>query len=110
MRCSPLPAWISNYALPLAGVPFGTYLPASIIGMLPPIATNVYIGAMGASVAKAITGSGRLGNGLGLPGLLALGLSGLSSAILVRQMATVDLDEDEGSQQQSSQHASRATA
>lgn len=35
-RLSPIPSWVNNYALPLADVPFETFLPATLLGMLPP--------------------------------------------------------------------------
>lgn len=95
VRCSPLPAWLSNYALPLAGVPFWTYLPASLIGMIPPIATNVYAGAAAGTFATAITGQTTTGGGgIGLTGLVALGVSVLSSTMLVHQLSSCDPDQE----------------
>jgi uncharacterized membrane protein YdjX (TVP38/TMEM64 family) len=34
-------AQVNNYALPLADVPFETFLPATLLGMLPPLTANV---------------------------------------------------------------------
>jgi len=95
VRCSPLPAWLSNYALPLSGLPFSIYMPASLIGMLPPIATNVYAGAAAASVASVI--SGGEGTGFGVMGMVALGISVLSSTMLVHQLSTTNLEDSSSS-------------
>ncbi|CAK8994453.1 unnamed protein product [Durusdinium trenchii] len=35
-RLSPIPSWVNNYALPLSDVPFQTFLPATLLGMIPP--------------------------------------------------------------------------
>jgi len=87
VRCSPLPAWLSNYALPLAGVPFHTYLLASAIGTVPPVITNVYAGAVAAAVAASLSGGSARGP-CGIVGLLAVGVSVLSSTLLVHQLSS----------------------
>jgi len=87
VRCSPLPAWLGNYALPLAGVPFHTYYLASVIGMVPPVITNVYAGAMAAAVAASLSGGSTQGPG-GIVGFLAVGVSILSSTLLVHQLSS----------------------
>lgn len=92
VRCSPLPAWLSNYALPLAGVPFPTYLAASLIGMLPPVITNVYAGSVATAVVVTLSGGTASGPG-GVIGLLAVGVSVLSSTLLVHQLSTASMDE-----------------
>mmetsp|Transcript_26733 Transcript_26733/g.61578 ORF Transcript_26733/g.61578 Transcript_26733/m.61578 type:complete len:318 (-) Transcript_26733:47-1000(-) len=56
LRLSPLPSWVANYALPIAGVPFPVYASACI-GMLPPLIANVYQGAATRSMVGAIAGS-----------------------------------------------------
>ena len=38
-RLSPVPSFINNYALPLAGVPFSSFLPGTLLGMLPPLSS-----------------------------------------------------------------------
>lgn len=96
VRCSPLPAWISNYALPLAGVPFPTYMAASVIGMLPPLITSVYAGAVAAAVAASFSGSGTASGPGGIVGVLAVGVSILSSTLLVHQLSSVAIDESSG--------------
>eukprot|EP00434_Breviolum_minutum_P022446 symbB.v1.2.019812.t1/scaffold1640.1/size107948/1 len=76
-RLSPIPSWVNNYALPLADVRFETFLPATLLGMLPPLAANVYSGACALSLASALTGGGGTVDG----GSLVLGvLSALSGA------------------------------
>jgi len=59
LRLSPLPSWVANYALPLAGVPFHVYATACV-GMLPPLLANVYQGAAGRSMAAAVSGGPAL--------------------------------------------------
>merc|ERR1719369_2554018 len=85
VRCSPVPAWLSNYALPLAGVPFMTYLSASVIGMLPPVLTNVYAGAAVAQLSSAISGNST-GGSFSFVGPVAVTLSVVSSTVLVHQL------------------------
>ena len=45
-RLSPIPSWLNNYALPLSDVPFATFLPATLLGMIPPLMANVCAGEM----------------------------------------------------------------
>jgi len=47
LRMCPLPFGVSNYAYGLTNVPFGPYLAATIIGMLPGEAVFVFLGATG---------------------------------------------------------------
>jgi uncharacterized membrane protein YdjX (TVP38/TMEM64 family) len=47
LRLCPLPFGISNYCYGLTGVPFGQYLAATVIGMLPGEIVFVYLGATG---------------------------------------------------------------
>ena len=91
-RLSPVPSWINNYALPLAGVSLSSFLPATLLGMLPPLASNVYSGSAAASVAAALSrGSGVEFDWIGV----SLGvLSTLSGAAIVQQLAAVALEED----------------
>lgn len=91
-RLSPVPSWINNYALPLAGVSLSSFLPATFLGMLPPLASNVYSGSAAASVAAALSrGSGVEFDWIGV----SLGiLSTLSEAAIVQQLAAVALEED----------------
>lgn len=95
VRCSPLPAWLTNYALPLAGVPFSTYVAASFIGMLPPVLTNCYAGSLAASAAAALSGSSAGAGSWNLVGLLAVSISVLSSTKLVHQLSTKCAAEEE---------------
>jgi len=95
VRCSLLPAWLSNYGLPLAGVPFSSYLPASVLGMLPPVLVSVYAGATAASLASALGGSGGAVSSSNLFGMAAVGLSALSTALLARQLSSYALEETE---------------
>ncbi|CAL1143594.1 unnamed protein product [Cladocopium goreaui] len=89
-RLSPIPSWVNNYALPLADVPFETFLPATLLGMLPPLTANVYSGACALSLASALTGGGTVDGGS-----LVLGaLSALSGAAILQQMASFALDDD----------------
>lgn len=92
-RLSPIPSWVNNYALPLADVRFETFLPATLLGMLPPLAANVYSGACALSLASALTGGGGTVDG----GSLVLGvLSALSGAAVLQQLASSALDEGQG--------------
>lgn len=92
VRCSLLPAWLGNYTLPLAGVPFSTYFSASVLGMLPPVATNVYAGAAAASLASMLSG-GSAGSGSSLLGFLAMATSVAGSSLLVHQLACYAREE-----------------
>jgi uncharacterized membrane protein YdjX (TVP38/TMEM64 family) len=47
LRLCPLPFGLSNYCYGLTGVPFGQYLVATILGMLPGETVFVYLGATG---------------------------------------------------------------
>jgi len=101
-RLSPVPSWVNNYVLPIAGVPFSTYLPATVLGMLPPLAGNVYSGVAAASVVSALAGGG--GVGLDQWGLVLQALSALSGAAVVQQLASEalgdDLEQEEGRSKQ----------
>jgi len=91
-RLSPAPSWVSNYGLPLAGVPLGSFLPATLVGMLPPLASNVYSGAAAASLAAALGGGGV--PSLDWAGVLLGALSALSGAAVVQQLAALALESD----------------
>lgn len=87
LRLSPLPSWVANYVLPLAGVPFPTYLLASMIGMVLPLLANVYQGAAAASIAASISGRGGRGrrDSIGLIALAAC--QWLMGVVLAQRMA-----------------------
>jgi len=86
-RLSPIPSWVNNYILPITGVPLETYLPASIVGMLLPLATNVYGGATAASLAIALN-SGASSKVLGGLDLALPMLSAISGVAVVHQLAS----------------------
>eukprot|EP00401_Gymnodinium_catenatum_P065953 CAMPEP_0117494796 /NCGR_PEP_ID=MMETSP0784-20121206/19799_1 /TAXON_ID=39447 /ORGANISM="" /LENGTH=352 /DNA_ID=CAMNT_0005289693 /DNA_START=59 /DNA_END=1117 /DNA_ORIENTATION=+ len=86
-RLSPVPSWINNYVLPLAGVSFATYLPASLLGMLLPLAGNVYSGAAAASVAAVLSGTAPSLSAGGGFDLVLPALSALSGVAVVQQLA-----------------------
>ena len=59
-RLSPLfPFNLLNYAFGLSSVPFGTYLLASWIGMLPGTIMYIYVGSAAKSVAALLSGERR---------------------------------------------------
>ena len=91
-RLSPVPSWVNNYVLPVADVPFGTYLSASLLGMLLPLASNVYSGAAAASLAAALAGGP--GPDAGLGSLLLPALSAACGVAVVQQLASGALDAD----------------
>lgn len=90
-RLSPVPSWVNNYALPLAGVPFGTFLTATLLGMLLPLASNVYSGTAAASLAAALSGSGSGSSATDWMGLSLGIVSALSGAAVVQQLASFAL-------------------
>lgn len=70
---------MNNYALPLSDVPFSTFLPATLLGMLPPLASNVYSGACAVSLATALQGGAI--DGSNVTGLLLGAFSALSGRL-----------------------------
>ncbi len=59
-RLSPVfPYTLLNYLYGLTGVPFGAYILASWIGMMPGTVLYVYLGFAGRAVAQAATGQAR---------------------------------------------------
>lgn len=90
-RLSPVPSWVNNYALPLAGVPFSTFLTATLLGMLLPLASNVYSGTAAASLAVALSGGGNGSSAVDWIGLLLGIVSALSGAAVVQQLASFAL-------------------
>eukprot|EP00929_Paragymnodinium_shiwhaense_P106327 TRINITY_DN71620_c0_g1_i1.p1 TRINITY_DN71620_c0_g1~~TRINITY_DN71620_c0_g1_i1.p1 ORF type:complete len:293 (+),score=71.22 TRINITY_DN71620_c0_g1_i1:155-1033(+) len=93
LRLSPLPAWMANYALPLAGVPFFPYMTASLFGMVVPSVINVYTGAVGAKVV-AIIKSGDFSN-VPIWEILPVLFPLLSSMFLVKLLSSYALSEGE---------------
>ena len=45
-RLSPIPSYLNNYGLALAGVKFRDYLPATALATLPPVLSHVYTGSL----------------------------------------------------------------
>lgn len=86
-RLSPLPSWANNYGLPLLGsIDFATYFPATLLGMLLPLASNVYSGTVASSLAAAL--SGGTGPQISAPGLALSLLSAVSGAALIQQLSS----------------------
>jgi uncharacterized membrane protein YdjX (TVP38/TMEM64 family) len=76
LRLSPIvPFTLLNYGLGVTRVPFGTYLAASVLGMLPGTVLYVYLGTLLTSAAQLLSGqhpsSGWAGRLLFVSGLLA---------------------------------------
>lgn len=97
-RLAPLQASFVNYVLSVAGVPFTTYLTASILGMLPPICNNVYTGVAAKTVQTAVSSGGKGGTFSGMIGVLLVAVSMFSSAGLLKQLAGGSLDDEEGAE------------
>ncbi|CAJ1461992.1 unnamed protein product [Effrenium voratum] len=96
MGLSPIPSWVNNYALPLADVPLKIYLPATLLGMLPPLAANVYTGSCAASLAAVLDGSGGASSvdfwGLALGAASALSGAELSGQFRNRSLGSMNAD------------------
>jgi len=103
LRLSPLPAWLPNYALPLAGVPFPTYFACSLFGMVVPSIINVYTGAVGAKVFSMLK-AGDLRN-VNLLEVLPVAFPLLSSMILVRLLSSYALADEQGRAANGTTHA-----
>lgn len=89
-RLSPLPSWANNYGLPLLGaVGFETYFPATLLGMMLPLVSNVYSGTVASSLAAVFSGAGGgATSALSGPGLALSALSAVSAGALIQQLAT----------------------
>ncbi len=71
LRMCPLPFGVSNYAYGLTNIPFGHYLAATIIGLLPEEVVLVFLGATGR----------RMGNVSSSPAVQALSCVGVVALI-----------------------------
>jgi uncharacterized membrane protein YdjX (TVP38/TMEM64 family) len=76
-----VPYAVQNYAAGLTSLPFGPYLLASVVGMVPAVVLYAWAGFTGAEVALASAGADPLRPaewlGLAAVGLLAMALGGL---------------------------------
>jgi uncharacterized membrane protein YdjX (TVP38/TMEM64 family) len=82
LRLSPVfPFNILNYALSLTRVPFGTYVLASFIGMLPGTALYVYLGSLAPAAAQL--GPAAAAGGAGRTAVYAIGLLATVAVVVV---------------------------
>lgn len=90
-RLSPVfPFNAQNYFYGLTGVPFGQYVAASLVGMIPGTLLYVYIGAAGAGVAEAAGGAA----GWGRTALLVAGfVATFAVVLLVTRVARRELEK-----------------
>eukprot|EP00929_Paragymnodinium_shiwhaense_P015311 TRINITY_DN123387_c0_g1_i1.p1 TRINITY_DN123387_c0_g1~~TRINITY_DN123387_c0_g1_i1.p1 ORF type:complete len:337 (-),score=31.74 TRINITY_DN123387_c0_g1_i1:463-1473(-) len=91
-RLSPVPSWVNKYGLPFVGVQLAPFLLATMLGMLPPLAANVYSGSAAVSLAAAISGQTSSIDGIGL--VLGL-LSSLSGVAVIQRIASLAMEDDE---------------
>ena len=82
-RLSPVPSFVNNYGLALAGVRFGDYAAGTVIASIPPIAVHVATGAAASSVAMAAAPGAGSGGDVG--GALLTALSIASAGALLQQ-------------------------
>jgi uncharacterized membrane protein YdjX (TVP38/TMEM64 family) len=82
LRLSPVfPFNVLNYALSLTRVPFGTYVLASFIGMLPGTALYVYLGSLAPAAAQL--GPAAAAGGAGRTAVYAIGLLATVAVVVV---------------------------
>jgi uncharacterized membrane protein YdjX (TVP38/TMEM64 family) len=97
LRLSPLfPFNALNYALSLTPVPLGTYVRASVIGMVPATALYVYLGSLApaaAELSSAAEGGGGSRTTLYVAGLLATIAVVVIGARAARRALAVNLED-----------------
>jgi kynurenine 3-monooxygenase len=89
-RLSPLPSWLNNYGLALAGVRFRDYAPATAVATLPAVLTHAYGGSLLSDLVSANAGNG----GGTLAGSALGGLSVITGCLLLREMAVAVMEEE----------------
>lgn len=85
-RLSPIPSWLNNYGLALAGVSLDDYFPATALATLPAVLTHVYAGSLFSSALEIVEGDGAAS----FPSFasLVLGAAGaLGGGLLLREVA-----------------------
>ncbi|EOD27289.1 hypothetical protein EMIHUDRAFT_236002 [Emiliania huxleyi CCMP1516] len=85
-RLSPIPSWLNNYGLALAGVSLDDYFPATALATLPAVLTHVYAGSLFSSALEIVERDGAAS----FPSFasLVLGAAGaLGGGLLLREVA-----------------------
>jgi len=108
-RLAPLQASFVNYVLSMSDVPFSTYVAASLLGMLPPICNNVYVGVAASAVKEAVAGGSGRGGAMSLVSVILVAISIFASAGLVKQLAGGSLDGDGGAGEHSAEGSASST-
>jgi len=97
IRIAPVPCTVKNYALAmLTQVPFSTFIPYTLLGLVPTTAAHVYAGTLAPSAADLVTGHGSVMQFVATAGVVAtMGtMSVLAGYYLKQQMAPEDDEED----------------
>lgn len=99
IRIAPVPCVVKNYSLALlTETPWSTYVPATLLGLLPTTAAHVYAGTLATSAYELTAGHGAAMRVVGLTSTIAAaGLISMLAGYYLRSMTAVpeeDCDED----------------
>ena len=101
-RLSPIPSYLNNYGLALAGVRFADYAPATAVATLPSVLTHVYTGSLLASLTS-------IGDGTPPTSVALSGLSVAGGALLLRELLSAVSRPEEAAEEADERAATVAT-
>eukprot|EP00438_Fugacium_kawagutii_P017055 Skav216348 [mRNA] locus=scaffold2385:86134:108818:- [translate_table: standard] len=97
VRIAPVPCVVKNYALSLlTDIPWTTFVPGTLLGLLPTTAAHVYAGTLAPTSADLVNGSGAAMKVVAAASTVgAVAFAGLLAAYCLQQVPEEDAEEDD---------------
>lgn len=97
IRIAPVPCTVKNYALAmLTKVPFATFVPFTLLGLVPTTAAHVYAGTLAPSAADLLSGHGSVMQFVATAGVVTtMGMMSLLAGYYLKEQMNTDTSEED---------------